>query len=201
MKVLTMAKLKYNKTIYKLRRVPELPDWYRYLQIFIGVIIAVVILVNLISPSSSKPKLITLADSEISSNSENYTPSPIVNQETVISNNSPTGTSSVETLSGEKVEIENSKLKLAQQVALASFSGKWEGVKFTQGDTVASKPTGLSPKIGKIYLVDSTPSEVSLLIVVIKDPKQNGKVGVQITVNLILENGNWVYSPSSNSGL
>jgi len=201
MKVLTMAKLKYNKTIYKLRRIPELPDWYRYLQIFIGVIIAVVILVNLISPSSSKPKLITLADSEISSNSENYTPSPIVNQETVISNNSPTGTSSVETLSGEKVEIENSKLKLAQQVALASFSGKWEGVKFSQGSTVTSKPTGLSPKIGKIYLVDSTPSEVSLLIVVIKDPKQNGKVGVQITVNLILENGNWVYSPSSNSGL
>ena len=196
-----MAKLKYNKTIYKLRRIPELPDWYRYLQIFIGVIIAVVILVNLISPSSAKSKLITLADNEISSNSENYTPSPIVNQETIISDNSPTGTSSVETLSGEKIEIENSKLKLAQQVALASFSGKWEGVKFSQGSTVTSKPTGLSPKIGKIYLVDSTPSEVSLLIVVIKDPKQNGKVGVQITVNLILENGNWVYSPSSNSGL
>ena len=196
-----MAKLKYNKTIYKLRRIPELPDWYRYLQIFIGVIIAVVILVNLISPSSAKSKLITLADNEISSNSENYTPNPIVNQETIISDNSPTGTSSVETLSGEKIEIENSKLKLAQQVALASFSGKWEGVKFSQGSTVTSKPTGLSPKIGKIYLVDSTPSEVSLLIVVIKDPKQNGKVGVQITVNLILENGNWVYSPSSNSGL
>ena len=195
-----MAKLKYSKTLYKLRRLPELPDWYRYLQIFIGVIIAVVLLVSIITPSEKKN--IIASNTELNSNTstEAYTPTPIDGN---VSNedNSGTSTTTIDTLAGESIVVATSKIDLAKNVALARYTGLWDKVSFGQNDSIDNDPTGLKPKIGKIYLLDSTSSNISFLIVVIKNPEANSELGIQNTINLTLENGNWVFNPNSNAGL
>jgi hypothetical protein len=195
-----MAKLKYSKTLYKLRRLPELPDWYRYLQIFIGVIIAVVLLVSIITPSEKKN--IIASNTELNSNSstEDYTPTPIDSNGSN-EDNSGASTTTIDTLAGESIVVATSKIELAKNVALARYTGLWDKVSFGQNDSIDNDPTGLKPKIGKIYLLDSTSSNISFLIVVIKNPEANSELGIQNTINLTLENGNWVFNPNSNAGL
>ena len=195
-----MAKLKYSKTLYKLRRLPELPDWYRYLQIFIGVIIAIVLLVSIITPSDKKN--IIASNTELNSNTstDTYTPTPL-DGTGLDEDNSGASTTTIETLTGESIIVATSKVELAKNVALARYTGVWDNVSFGQSDTIDNDPTGLKPKIGKIYLLDSTTSNISFLIVVIKNPKINSETGIQNTINLTLENGNWVFNPNSNAGL
>lgn len=195
-----MAKLKYSKTLYKLRRLPELPDWYRYLQIFIGVIIAIVLLVSIITPSDKKN--IIASNTELNSNTstDTYTPTPLDGTGSD-EDNSGASTTKIETLSGESIVVATSKVELAKNVALARYTGVWDNVSFGQSDTIDNDPTGLKPKIGKIYLLDSTSSNISFLVVVIKNPKINSETGIQNTINLTLENGNWVFNPNSNAGL
>ena len=195
-----MAKLKYSKTLYKLRRLPELPDWYRYLQIFIGVIIAIVLLVSIITPSDKKN--IIASNTELNSNTstDTYTPTPLDGTGSD-EDNSGASTTTIETLTGESIIVATSKVELAKNVALARYTGVWDNVSFGQSDTIDNDPTGLKPKIGKIYLLDSTTSNISFLIVVIKNPKINSETGIQNTINLTLENGNWVFNPNSNAGL
>jgi len=196
-----MAKLKYSKTLYKLRRLPELPDWYRYLQIFIGVIIAVALLVSLIMPSEKK-NIIIASNAELNSNTSNdtYTPTPLDGNGST-EDNSGTSTTTIETLAGENIVVATSKVELAKNVALARYTGVWDKVSFGQSDSINNDPTGLKPKIGKIYILDSTSSNISFLIVVIKNPETNSDLGIQNTINLTLENGNWVFNPNSNAGL
>ena len=186
-----MAKLKYSKTLYKLRRLPELPDWYRYLQIFIGVIIAIVLLVSIITPSDKKN--IIASNTELNSNTstDTYTPTPL-DGTGLDEDNSGASTTTIETLTGESIIVATSKVELAKNVALARYTGVWDNVSFGQSDTIDNDPTGLKPKIGKVYLLDSTSSNISFLIVVIKNPKINSETGIQNTINLTLENGNWV---------
>jgi hypothetical protein len=195
-----MAKLKYSKTLYKLRRLPELPDWYRYLQIFIGVIIAVVLLVSIITPSEKKNNIASNTELNSNTSTEAYTPTPIDGN---VSNedNSGTSTTTIDTLAGESIVVATSKIDLAKNVALARYTGVWDKVTFGQNDSIDNDPTGLKPKIGKIYLLDSTSSNISFLIVVIKNPETNSDLGIQNTINLTLENGNWVFNPNSNAGL
>lgn len=197
-----MAKLKYNKTLYKLRRLPELPGWYRYLQIFIGGIIAIALLVSLITPSEKK--ILIASNTGLSNNTQTdtYTPTPLDSSgSNEDSYGSDTSSTSIDTLTGETVSVSNVKLELAKNVALARYTGVWDKVRFSQSDSIDNDPSGLKPKIGKVYLLDSTSSNISFLIVVIKNPKIDSETGIQNTINLTLENGNWVFNPNSNAGL
>ena len=72
-----MAKLKYSKTLYKLRKQPELPDWYRYLQIFIGVVVAIAFLLHLISPSKHANTVNLVTNTITSSGVNTYKPTPV----------------------------------------------------------------------------------------------------------------------------
>ena len=198
-----MAKLKYSKTLYKLRKQPELPDWYRYLQIFIGVVVAIAFLLHLISPSKHANTVNLVTNTITSSGVNTYKPTPVNSNNNQENSNSTTNSSktTLTTLSGTSVEVLSEQLSLAKEVALAKYTGNWDKVIFSPGESVTNQQTNLKPAIGKVYVADSTANSISFLVVVIKDPVRNAKLGVQLTINLTFNDGRWGFNPNSNAGL
>ena len=187
-----MAKLKVNKLDLYLKRRPTLPDWYRFLAYFLGLIVIITLFFNLIRPESksentsiNKNVLSTLAN-EVPAGSE-----PIFSDELV----------EVLNYSGETEKISIQAFAVAVMVANSIISGDFTKVPMNSGDVAPLYNITDGSIFDKIYLNTYSSDEATFTVLINENPNSKSNIRTNVTLRLSKNSGIWIFPSDLNQGV
>jgi len=195
-----MAKLKYNKTLMKLQRQPELPGWYFYMEVVAGLAIVIFIFASLAGGNTKHSTLNNFSNKPLPS----QTLSPIVNSQIIkesnTSNMAKDSLVTVKTIAGNAVNVSYLAYQQARYVAIAKYTGDFALVNIASGE---SEPTVNKPSqkvaIKSVYIVNMQSNFITFLVYVIPNLSEKSIVA-PITLHIDYSGSQWEYSPKNNLG-
>jgi hypothetical protein len=187
-----MAKLKVNKLDLYLKRRPNLPDWYRFLAYFLGLIVVITLFFNLIRPennsitTNNNKNILSTLSNEVTSGSE-----PVISDTLV----------EELTYSGETEKISNQVLSVAILVANSIVSGDFTKVPMSSGDVAPLYNIATDSIFDKIYLNTYSNDEATFTVLINENPNSKSNIRTNLTVRLSKESGSWIFPSDLNQGV